>query len=231
MQITRRDKVYALLISIVVCIFVLQKCSHKKELDSYRGKLLSMSIDNKNYVKEIDENDKEIATQSQLILTQKEALDKIGDLVDKYKKVDSYLNFTTETRIDSILVPYEVEVVKWIPSDSSITDLHDYIKTPLSFTKETEWYAFNGKVKTNGLFLDSIKFFNKSMIVVGTESQGLFKKPLPIVSIKNDNPFTSVTSMQNIQVEDRRRFYDKKGFWLGAGVCIGFLPTILNLVK
>jgi hypothetical protein len=191
-----------------------------------------MSIDNQNYVTEIDENGNEIATQNQLILTQKETLDKLGDELDRYKKVASYVDFGSETKIDSILIPYEVEVVKWMPmSEDSLAKLA-YIQTPLTFSKKDEWYGIKGKVLSNGIFFDSIKFYNKSKVIVGTESQGWFKKPIPIVSIENENPYTSVTSMQNIQVEDRRRFYDKKGFWFGTGVVIGFaIPTIINLNK
>ena len=59
------------------------------------------------------------------------------------------------------------------------------------------------------------------------KSAGLFRKPIPVVLVKNENPYTSVQGLNNIIVQNELKFYDKKGFWFGVGVGVGILTPII----
>ena len=65
---------------------------------------------------------------------------------------------------------------------------------------------------------------------LGTAMQaGVFKAPSPTVVLKNENPYVSVNSMNNVIIKNNTRFYDKKGFWYGVGVGTGILiPILIN---
>ena len=75
--------------------------------------------------------------------------------------------------------------------------------------------------------LDSLNVFNQTNISVGIKSQGIFKKPLPIVSVEHSNPYIKTTGLGNVVIKDEKKFYDRKLFWLAAGFVSGVTTTAL----
>ena len=90
-----------------------------------------------------------------------------------------------------------------------------------------DFYSISGNILKNGILLDSLRFDNKLSLTIGMKSQGLFKKPLPIVMAKNSNPFVETSSMQNIVIKNDLKWYDKKMTWFAVGVLSGFTSGLL----
>ena len=61
------------------------------------------------------------------------------------------------------------------------------------------------------------------MVSIGYKKQGLFKPLLPVIEIKNTNPYIKTNKLQNISIVDEKRLIDDKKFLIGVGVIFGFL--------
>ena len=91
----------------------------------------------------------------------------------------------------------------------------------------TRLFNIGGHIKPFGVVLDSLNVFNQTNISVGIKSQGIFKKPLPIVSVEHSNPYIKTTGLGNVVIKDEKKFYDRKLFWLAAGFVSGVTTTAL----
>ena len=91
---------------------------------------------------------------------------------------------------------------------------NNYIIIPKRFALSKEWYNISGKIQKTGLLIDTLSFNNELSLTIGNKSQGLFKKPKPIVLVEYSNPYVKTQSMQNIII--------KNEFWIGvvAGMII-----------
>jgi hypothetical protein len=92
---------------------------------------------------------------------------------------------------------------------------------PKSFRMDNKWYGVHGQVKKFGVVFDSIKIVNESTVTVGWKRGGfLGLKKIPVVEIKNTNPYLSVSKMDNVIIKPNKNIFDKKGFWVGVGILI-----------
>jgi hypothetical protein len=64
-------------------------------------------------------------------------------------------------------------------------------------------------------------------ITIGSKSVGIFKNPVPIVLLENENPYVLTTGLQNIVIENKLKWYEKKSFWFGSGVSVGLITFVL----
>ena len=193
-------------------------------MQDYKDQMMLFKDKEQVFIETINGNGEKIAEQQQIIMTQKDAIDNGLLEIDKLKKVKSQVRFVTKTIVDSVFVPFSLE-------DTTNLDglTVEMIKVPQPFSLTDKWYSLSGKVQKNGLFLDTLSFNNKTNITIGMESRGIFKSPRPVVVLKHENPYTYTTEMNNVVIENKLRFYDKKGFWFGAGTVIGIIiPSIIN---
>lgn len=154
-----------------------------------------------------------IAEQDQLILNQNDAIRLYGLEVDRLNKVKSQVITVTKTVVDSIFIPY-YDTLRL--SDTIYPK--GMIEVPKRFELLNEHYSIDGIVLLEGVKIDSMSFENKMKITIGDKKMGFFKKAKPIVEIENSNPYMSTLDMKNVVIEDDKKFYDRKAFWLGVGV-------------
>jgi hypothetical protein len=210
------------LVSFLVCGYL----SSKAELSHFKNQVTKLDFETQKFKETISENGCRIVEQEQLILSQKDALDLKILEVEKLKKVQSQVIVKTITQIDSVFIPFlETDTIVLNQSDT----INTYLKVPMDFSILNEWYKIKGYVNTKGINLDSLSFTNKMNITIGSKSQGLFKKPKPIVLITNENPYVNTISMQNVVIKNEIKWYNKKGLWFGVGVALGVaIPVIIK---
>jgi len=181
----------------------------QKELKQFKN--LAASLNN-----EITQDGDFIATQHQNILRLKDAV-KLG-LIEKekwMKKAKSQQKVRTITQVDSVKIPYEVEKIVYV--DSNTFDTSFFVKTPIPINYNDTWNFFSGRVLKDGFMIDSMGSINKYRITIASKKQGFFKKPIPIVEVKNENPKTRVNEISNVQIEDKKPFYQRWLFAFGLG--------------
>jgi len=176
----------------------------------------------KSLKEEVIRDGKTISQQHQNILKMKDAIE-LG-LVEKekyMKSIQSQQKFKTITKIDSIKIPYEVQKIVYV--DSSTLDTSIYVKTPINVNYKDSWNFFGGRVLHDGFALDSMGSINKYRVTIGKKKQGFLKKAKLIVEVKNENPNTKINEISNVQIEDKKPFYQRWWFAFGLGGLFVFL--------
>ena len=194
----------------------------KAELSDFKSQMSKFELKEQKYLETISENGNRIVEQEQIILSQTDAINNNLLEIKRLKEIKSQVIINTITQIDSVFVPFVM--------DSTTNDtlgLDNYIIIPKRFSLAEKWYSINGSINKTGLLIDTLSFNNKLSLTIGNKSQGIFKKPKPIVLVEYSNPYVSTTSMQNIVIKNELKFYDKKSFWFGIGIVSGIGTAVI----
>ena len=162
------------LLLIVILLLVCGYFNSRAELSDFKSQISKFELSEQKYLETIDENGKQIVEQEQIILSQKDAIANNLLEINKLKEVKSKVVVNTITKIDSVFVPYIVDSV-----DTTLST--NFISVPKRFSLSNEYYSFDGNINLNGLLIDSLSFQNELSLTIGNKSQGIFKKPKPIV--------------------------------------------------
>jgi hypothetical protein len=224
-----------IIIAILILLLGISGCSvwsNYKKLKHYEKQVNKLTIEGQSFNTIRTETGKLLAEQEQIILTQKQAIDNGWVAYLKLKKLQSHVKVKTVTQLDSIFIPYTKDsiVMKYDTVYVDTTKHFHSIKVPRKFSILDEYYAIGGRVKKEGVVVDSLKIFNTMNVNIGLKSQGFFKRPKPIVMVDYDNPYVNTLGLSNIIIKDEKKFYDRKFFWFGLGLVSGITTTAL-LIK
>jgi len=215
------NKSLLVVLCLIIALLVWLLSNSRERLSKYQNQISKYSNLEQDFNERILKDSSRLVEQEQIILSQKEAID-LGLLeIKRLKKIKSKVSTITITKIDTFYIPFK-----------EVLHIHDTIypigtlKTPKRFELSNPFYGINGVVLTNGIVIDSLGIKNRMDITIGQKRNGIFKKSTPIVEVVNSNPYVQTLSMQNVIIEDKKRFYESKLFWFGAGVLGGVL--ILN---
>jgi hypothetical protein len=79
----------------------------------------------------------------------------------------------------------------------------------------------SGKVTKDGFQLDTLETLNEFRVSIFDKKQGLFKKAIPVVEIKSNNPNTKVDKIKNVTIERKSPFFTKWWFIGSVGILLG----------
>lgn len=226
-----KNKITIAILVIVVLLLLWKGCQLKADHDNLLNQVSSLQAGEKFYKTKVLEDSSTIASQTQTILSQDEAI-KLGllKLEGDIKKVQSQVRQGQTINIDSVPIPFIpnnfADTSGWMAKirqgDSSKAVLDSLIANsiivPKGFSLKNEWYSIDGKVKRDGLLMDSLKIKNESSVTIGWKNAGfLGLKKEPLVEIKNTNPYLSVTKMSNVVVKKKKGLLQNPIFWTGLG--------------
>ena len=206
MKFTKRTYNLSLVVLIIsIILLVWDGCSKDARLSAFKKEVSKFKGKEQVFVQTISKDKKTIAEQSQVILSQKNALNEDLLILNGFNKVDAQVKVITQTKYDSVYVPYNIT---------------DTIYKYKSFAFKDEYFGIYGIAKNDGILFDSVYFKNDLTLTIGNKSKGFFRKSEPIVQVKYENPYTTTTSMNNVIIQNDLKWYDKKRNWfiLGAGV-------------
>jgi hypothetical protein len=226
-------------IGLCICIILLvfKTCQMNQEHENLLTQITAYQIGEKAFKTKLLDDSSTMATQTQTILTQDEAIRTgILKLEGDIKKVQSQVRQSQEISIEDIAVPFvpngyadttgwAIRIKEGDRSDSTIDSLlaHSVI-VPSKFKKEDKWFSIDGEVQKEGIKVDSLKIQNESSVTIGYKKSGfLGLKSTPLVEIKNTNPYLSVTKMNNVVIKPNKNIFKSKLFWGGVGVIGGFI--------
>ena len=207
----------------MLVFFVWQTFSANSKLQEYKNQVIKLKDGEQLFIEKLNDKGEKIAQQDQVILSQKDAIAYNLLEIDNLKKIKSQVKITTITKIDSIYIPV-LDTIERIVYDTTGLAL---LKLPTKFGLESEWYSIFSTINKNGMLLDSLSLYNRQIITLGMKSNGFLKAPTPSVVVKNENPYVSINSLNNVVIKNDTRFYDKKGFWFGFGLGTGVLIPLL----
>lgn len=216
---------------ILVILLLWKGCQLKSDHDNLLNQVSNYQNGEKYFKKKILDDSSTLASQTQTILSQDEAI-KLGllKLEGDIKKVQSQVRQGQTINIDSVPIPFIPNnfadtsgwMVKIKQGDSSRAVLDSLLANsviiPKGFSLKDKWYSFDGRVLKNGLMMDSLKITNESSVTVGWKNAGfLGLRKEPVVEIKNTNPYLSVTKMNNVVVKKKKGLLQNPLFWGGLG--------------
>ena len=192
-----------LFVLLVLCL-IAYTLALRADLNDYKRQVKKLDLQQTEFITMVDKQGLVISEQEQIILSQKDAIEMNLLEIENLKKVNSQVSVVTQTIVDSVFIPFQSDTLK-------------------NFGLYDKWYGLSGIVENRGVKLDSIYFNNDMRITIGYKKNGWFKKPSPIVKIKNENPYSRVVNMQNVVIDNPTKWYEKKGFLIGVGLLGGIV--------
>lgn len=209
-----------LAIACVVLAFLLfRQCGETKEANRSLESVQNFLSDTISYYE--DETGALVAEKSilrgdketlQILLSKKiDSLGQLKRLVENFKEVESAGNITQEVRVDTVKIPYEIEV----PFEFS-----------REWSKHDKSYFVKGKSTNTGITIDSLSIPNTLSFAIGEKSTGFWKSEFRIEAV-NSNPYIKTTGLDAYSFSQRKKRF---GLSIYAGVGISenfvFAPQI-----
>ena len=216
-------KIFKYLFWLFFISLIIATCTLINERNSLLGNLSNYQMREKAFKVELRKDSSTIATQSQTLLSQKEAERlKILVLEDKMKKVQSQVSTKTNTGISDVVVGWagiiDDDTTGLVQHDTLVVTDTNCLRIPKRFEVKEKFYQISGEVIRQGIKFDSISFPNETIVTVGERKQNLFSKKESVVQIKNTNPYVKMQSMNNIVIKPKKPFYEHPIFLISVGV-------------
>jgi len=221
-------------LAVLLIIFLNKGCNDKKAHDNLLEQISHYKLGEQAFKVKHNADSSTIATQQQTILTEREAK-RLG--LVKYegeiKKLKAQIIQSQQIKYGTIAVPFTpngyADTTGWykkLQSGDTSKAICDSLKAnsvvvPKAFSKHDKWFNIDGKVVKEGVNIESIVIPNESTVSIGWKKAGfLHLKKVPIVEVKNTNPYMDVTKMSNIIIDPKKGLFQKNGFWIGVGAAI-----------
>jgi hypothetical protein len=216
-------KIFKYLFWLFFISMIITTCTLLRERNNLLGNLSNYQMREKAFKLELRKDSSTIATQSQTLLSQKEAERlKILVLEDKMKKVQSQVTTKTTTGFSDVVVGWAGVIDDTtntiIEHDTLVIADTNCLKIPKRFEVREKFYQISGEVIRQGIKFDSISFPNETIVTVGERKQNLFSKKESVVQIKNTNPYVKMQSMNNIVIKPKKPFYEHPIFLISVGI-------------
>ncbi len=216
-------KIFKYIFWLFFLSMIIVTCNLLKERSSMLSNLSNYQMREKAFKLELRKDSSTIATQSQTLLSQKEAERlKILVLEDKMKKVQSQVTTKTTTGLSDVVVGWagviDDTTNSIIEHDTLVVADTNCLKIPKRFEVKEKFYQISGEVIRQGIKFDSISFPNETIVTVGERKQNFFSKKESVVQIKNTNPYVKMQSMNNIVIKPKKPFYEHPIFLISVGV-------------
>ncbi|MFN3405860.1 MAG: DUF6808 domain-containing protein [Cytophagaceae bacterium] len=226
MKTTIKNIVIAGLLALAIAL-LLQLCSEKASRAKETANYLK---DRSEFTQEVNKLGETIAFQESVIIEKGSALEKAIEEIEGLKRINSQAKITTVTEMVEVLVPYQVPPV--IIKDTSGTD---FLRLPHPLALDTsKWFKIYGFITERGFRIDTLQIKNEYTVTYGYKKKklkDLFKPDVMTIAVKNKNPYTKVTEMENIIVKDRDKRFSlsiQAGYGLTTKGPGGYIGAGLN---
>jgi len=225
------NRIIYVLLFIVIIVLLWRSCESERD----RSKLISQLGDYKLKEKVFEvqrlKDSSTLATQTQTIMTQKEAIS-IGllELEKSMKEVQSQVKQRSTTTIIEKQVPFipdgYVDTTGVVKNENGEVIRRDSIAVPSRFKLNEKWFNIDGLVKKDGLIIDSLSIPNKTIVTVGYKKAGFLNLSKDaVVQVKNENPYVNVTGLDNVVIKKKKKIWENPLVHIGVGVVLGYYIT------
>ena len=230
-------KLLNIALAFIILILLWKGCEMKRDNDNLVSQVSEYQIGEKSFKKKMQDDSSLIATQTQTILSQNEAIS-LGllRLDGQIKDVQSQVRQRQRVIVDKLPIPFvpngyadTTEWAKRLKKGERTKDICDSLMAnslivPQQFKLDDKWIKIYGKVKKDGVLMDSLRLENESSVTIGWRKVGFLNlKREAIVEIKNTNPYVDISKVNNVVIKHKNGILHKKGFWFGLGVLIGII--------
>jgi hypothetical protein len=225
------NRVIYVLLFIVIIVLLWRSCESERDRSKLISQLGDYRLKEKVFYVERLKDSSTLATQSQTILSQKEAIE-LGllELEKSMKEVQSQVKQKSTTTIIEKQVPFipdgYVDTIGIVRGDNGEVVRRDSIAVPTRFKLNEKWFNVDGLVKKDGLVIDSLTIPNKTIVTVGYKKAGFLNLSKDaVVQVKNENPYVNVTGLDNIVIKKKKKIWQNPLVHIGVGVVLGYYIT------
>lgn len=229
------DKILSIIPAIAVILLVVLVISIGKYRNVREDKAnLEMLLDStiNHYETVVLENGQVISQQKQVITNLDNAVAS-GRVTIEELKARNLRKDATIIRLEKKIERLNIQASYTEPPDTIIVTTNDipetYMKIPQEFTYKDTWDTIEGIVNLEGVTINRHVTRIKPTYYLSYQSQGFFKRPVPVVISEDKNPYVTVTGMQNTVIRKRPPFY-KRPNWHRAEGAVGIV-LIIETIK
>ena len=210
------NKSLVIILGVVIALLSFSLIGKSIEHDNFKHQLSKFRKSEQSYQEVVDEQGDRIIEQEQILLSQSDAIEQGLLEIDRLKKVSSQVRIVTELVVDTLIMTHTDTVT--ITIDDNI-----YLKLPQSYSYSSEFLSVKAEIGAMGLSLDNISIYNENVITIGYKKNGFLRPLLPVVIIKNTNPYMNTTQVSNIVIEPKTNLISDKRVWAVGGFILGIL--------
>lgn len=212
------------LILLSLLIVSVKECSrHRNQTVADAKAIYGYISKNQMYETVVNDKDQTIATQNQVIVDNSKDLQKLLRENSELRRVNNQIAIEAEIKIANVIAEYSskapgdififdtVEVDKFIPIG---------IKFGTKYNLIDKWYSIAGSVEQAGLLIDSLTFRTDTYINIGYSRDKWYKGLQPKVEIVENNPHTTITSLNNITIKDHKKWHQRPILYFLVGSAV-----------
>jgi hypothetical protein len=174
--------------------------------------LTEIALENSIVFKEKDNLGRQVTSANQIILQRDKDLERSMKEIEKLKRLDAKIIFSSVTSYDTI----EVRT-----TDTLLVMENDTIRAK-NFDFKDEWIYISGIVKDTTIAFDSLAVTNKYKIEVGDYKKNFLSKKEKRIFIINENPHTDTKEIKNFTFIENKKWYQKDVWKYLGGAAASF---------
>jgi hypothetical protein len=225
------NRLFFAILFIVIAILLWRGCENERDRSRLISQLGEYKLKEKVFEVKRLEDSSTLASQTQTIMTQKEAIE-LGllELEKSMKEVQSQVKQKSTITIIEKQVPFipdgYVDTIGLVRNESGDGIRRDSIAVPTRFKVNEKWFNIDGLVNKEGLTIDSLAIPNKTIVTIGYKKAGFLNLSKDaIVQVKNENPYVNVTGLDNIVIKKKKKIWQNPLVHIGVGVVLGYYIT------
>lgn len=225
------NRIVYLVLAIIILVLLWRGCEAERDRSKLISELGEYRLNEKVFEVQRLKDSSTLATQTQTIMTQKEAIT-LGllELEKTMKEVQSQVKQKSTTTIIEKQVPFipdgYVDTTGIVRGENGEVVRRDSIAVPTRFKLNEKWFNIDGLVKIDGLVIDSLTIPNKTIVTIGYKKSGFLNLSKDaVVQVKNENPYVNVTGLDNIVIKKKKKIWQNPLVHIGIGVVFGYYIT------
>jgi hypothetical protein len=222
--------IYVLLF-IVIIVLLWRSCESERDRSKLVSQLGEYKFKEKVFEVQRLKDSSTLATQTQTIMTQKDAISMgLLELEKSMKEVQSQVKQKSTTTIIEKQVPFipdgYADTTGVVKNENGEVIRRDSVAVPSRFKLNEKWFNVDGYVKKDGLIIDSLSIPNKTIVTIGYKKAGFLNLSKDaVVQVKNENPYVNVTGLDNIVIKKKKKVWQNPLVQIGVGVVLGYYIT------
>lgn len=220
----------------IISIVAITQCNMKNLKVTSSGLEIQMyKAQSSLFLTKVNQLGEVVNTQNTLIADRNHDLEKALLRNSELNRLNYQIKSATSAVISDRLVMYD--------ENDSVGDLGCHltdtscVEIGTRFRESDKWTYISGSVLKAGIKIDSLSINDSIVYNLGLKRnsgfKGHFQQWVPMVEVIHSNPDVRTISLQNINLIDRRKWYEKQLTWgafgLGLGVGVGVVGTVLLL--
>jgi hypothetical protein len=225
------NRVIYVLLFIVIIVLLWRSCESERDRSKLVSQLGEYKLKEKVFEVQRLKDSSTLATQTQTIMTQKDAISMgLLELEKSMKEVQSQVKQKSTTTIIEKQVPFipdgYADTTGVVKNENGEVIRRDSVAVPSRFKLNEKWFNVDGYVKKDGLIIDSLSIPNNTIVTIGYKKAGFLNLSKDaVVQVKNENPYVNVTGLDNIVIKKKKKIWQNPLVHIGVGVVLGYYIT------